>query len=81
MVQSAKFTAPYIHFVVDIIVQLIQLSMNRFLITHTLIDITHPRRRRIMRTEEVISAVEHTVTMDPNELINHRESTCTVRIC
>ena len=46
--------------------------MERFRITFTLNDSTHPQRRRTVRTEEVIAAVERGVEEDPNQSIRHR---------
>ena len=42
--------------------------MERFRTTFTLNDNTHPQRRRTVRTEKVIAAVEE----DPNQSIRHR---------
>ncbi|GFU48555.1 DUF4817 domain-containing protein [Trichonephila clavipes] len=46
--------------------QLIRLTMERFRTTFTLIDNSHPQRRRTVRTEEAIA------TVDPNESMHHR---------
>ncbi|GFW55026.1 DUF4817 domain-containing protein [Trichonephila clavipes] len=52
--------------------QLIRLTMERFRTTFTLIDNSHPQRRRTVRTEEAIATVERSIEEDPNESINHR---------
>lgn len=52
--------------------QLIRITINRFRTTHTLVDNVHPQRRRTVRTEEVIAAVEQSVEEDPNESIRRR---------
>ena len=46
--------------------------MDRFRTTFTLCDNTHPQRRRTVRTEETIAAVEQSVEEDQNESIRHR---------
>lgn len=46
--------------------------MDRFHTTFTLNDNTHPQRRRTVRTEEAIAAVERSVEEDPNQSIRHR---------
>ncbi|GFX33566.1 uncharacterized protein TNCV_1932331 [Trichonephila clavipes] len=46
--------------------------MERFHTTFTLIDNSHPQRRRTVRTEEVIATVERSIEEDPNESIRHR---------
>ncbi|GFW19428.1 DUF4817 domain-containing protein [Trichonephila clavipes] len=51
--------------------QLIRLTMERFRTTFTLIDNSHPQRRRTVRTEEAISTVERSIEEDPNESIRH----------
>lgn len=51
---------------------LIRLTMDRFCSTHTLLDNVHPQRRRTVRTEEVVAAVERSVEEDPNESIRRR---------
>ncbi|GFS82052.1 DUF4817 domain-containing protein [Trichonephila clavipes] len=51
---------------------LIRLTMERFRTTFTLIDNSHPQRRRTMRTEEAIATVERSIEEDPNESIRHR---------
>ncbi|GFT11721.1 DUF4817 domain-containing protein [Trichonephila clavipes] len=52
--------------------QLIRLTMERFRTTFTLIDNSHPQRRRTVRTEEAIATVERSIQEDPNESIRHR---------
>ncbi|GFX19836.1 DUF4817 domain-containing protein [Trichonephila clavipes] len=52
--------------------QLIRLTMERFHTTFTLIDNSHPQRRRTVRTEEAIATVERSIEEDPNESIRHR---------
>ncbi|GFX38541.1 DUF4817 domain-containing protein [Trichonephila clavipes] len=52
--------------------QLIRLTMERFRTTFTLIDNSHPQRRRTVRTEEAIATVERSIDEDPNESIRHR---------
>ncbi|GFW66331.1 DUF4817 domain-containing protein [Trichonephila clavipes] len=52
--------------------QLIRLTMERFRTTFTLIDNSHPQRRRTVRTEEAIATVEGSIEEDPNESIRHR---------
>ena len=52
--------------------QLIRLTMERFRTTFTLIDNSHPQRRRTVRTEEAIATVERSIAEDPNESIRHR---------
>ncbi|GFW48757.1 DUF4817 domain-containing protein [Trichonephila clavipes] len=52
--------------------QLIRLTMERFRTTFTLIDNSHPQRRRTVRTEEAIATVERSIEEDPNESIRHR---------
>ncbi|GFX13199.1 DUF4817 domain-containing protein [Trichonephila clavipes] len=52
--------------------QLIRLTMERFRTTFTLIDNSHPQRRRTVRTEEAIATVERSIEKDPNESIRHR---------
>ncbi|GFV39287.1 DUF4817 domain-containing protein [Trichonephila clavipes] len=52
--------------------QLIRLTMERFHTTFTLIDNSHPQRRRTVRTEEAIATVERSIEEDPNESISHR---------
>lgn len=52
--------------------QTIRATMNRFRTKHTLIDNSHPQRRRTVRTEEVVARVERSVAEDPNESIRHR---------
>ncbi|GFT45737.1 DUF4817 domain-containing protein [Trichonephila clavipes] len=47
--------------------QLIRLTMERFRTTFTLIDNSHPQRRRTLRTEEAIATVERSI-----ESIRHR---------
>lgn len=51
--------------------EVIRLTMNRFS-TAYIIDTEHPQRPYTVRTEEVISAVEHSVEEDPNESIRNR---------
>ncbi|GFV51711.1 DUF4817 domain-containing protein [Trichonephila clavipes] len=46
--------------------------MERFRTTVTLIDNSHPQRRRTVRTEEAIATVERSIEEDPNESIRHR---------
>ncbi|GFX92992.1 hypothetical protein TNCV_139361 [Trichonephila clavipes] len=46
--------------------------MERFRTTFTLIDNSHPQRRRTVRTEEAIVTVECSIEEDPNESIRHR---------
>ncbi|GFT82712.1 uncharacterized protein TNCV_1784561 [Trichonephila clavipes] len=46
--------------------------MERFHATFTLIDNSHPQRRRTVRTEEAIDTVERSIEEDPNESIRHR---------
>ncbi|XP_073847016.1 uncharacterized protein [Musca autumnalis] len=46
--------------------------MDRFRTTFTLYDNTYPQRRRTVRTEETIAAVEQSVEEIPNESIRHR---------
>ncbi|GFX25998.1 putative transposable element [Trichonephila clavipes] len=46
--------------------------MERFRTTFTLIDNSHPQRRRTVRTEEAIAIVECNIEEDPNESIRHR---------
>ncbi|GFX03971.1 uncharacterized protein TNCV_4678751 [Trichonephila clavipes] len=46
--------------------------MERFRTTFTLIDNSHPQRRRTVRTEEAIATVERSIEEDPNESIRHR---------
>lgn len=41
--------------------QLIQITIDRFCTTHSLIDNLYPQSRRTLRTEEVVTAVEHSV--------------------
>ncbi|XP_016968744.1 uncharacterized protein LOC127012206 isoform X2 [Drosophila biarmipes] len=45
--------------------------MERFRTTFTLIDNSHPQRRRTVRTEEAIATVERSIEEDPNESILH----------
>ncbi|GFV69475.1 putative transposable element [Trichonephila clavipes] len=45
--------------------QLIRLTMERFRTTFTLIDNSHPQRRRTVRTEEAIATVERSIEEDP----------------
>ncbi|GFU56040.1 DUF4817 domain-containing protein [Trichonephila clavipes] len=45
--------------------------MERFRTTFTLIDNSHPQRRRTVRTE-AIATVERSIKEDPNESIRHR---------
>ncbi|GFX57219.1 transposable element Tc3 transposase [Trichonephila clavipes] len=52
--------------------QLIRLTMERFRTMFTLIDNSHPQRRRTVRTEEAIATVERSIEEDPNESIRHR---------
>ncbi|GFU92048.1 hypothetical protein TNCV_4753031 [Trichonephila clavipes] len=52
--------------------QLILLNMEHFRITFTLIENSHPQRRRTVRTEEAIATVERRIQEDPNESIRHR---------
>ncbi|GFW29476.1 DUF4817 domain-containing protein [Trichonephila clavipes] len=52
--------------------QLIRLTVERFRTTFTLIDNSHPQRRRTVRTEEAIATVERGIEEDPNESIRHR---------
>ncbi|GFX94714.1 DUF4817 domain-containing protein [Trichonephila clavipes] len=52
--------------------QLIRLTIERFRTTFTLIDNSHPQRRRTVRTEEAIATVERSIEEDPNESIRHR---------
>ncbi|GFV10628.1 transposable element Tc3 transposase [Trichonephila clavipes] len=52
--------------------QFIRLTMERFRTTFTLIDNSHPQRRRTVRTEEDIATVERSIEEDPNESIRHR---------
>ncbi|GFT24750.1 DUF4817 domain-containing protein [Trichonephila clavipes] len=52
--------------------QLIRLTMERFCTTFTLIDNSHPQRRRTVRTEEAIATVERSIEEDPNESTCHR---------
>ncbi|GFV50670.1 DUF4817 domain-containing protein [Trichonephila clavipes] len=42
------------------------------LTTFTLIDNSHPQRRRTVRTEEAIATVERSIEEDPNESTRHR---------
>ncbi|GFW40845.1 DUF4817 domain-containing protein [Trichonephila clavipes] len=51
--------------------QLIRLTMQRFRTAFTLIDNSHPQRRRTVRTEEAIATVERSIEEDPNEYIHH----------
>ncbi|XP_054745598.1 uncharacterized protein LOC129249937 [Anastrepha obliqua] len=51
---------------------LIRLTMDRFRTTFALVDNTHPQRRRTVRTEDAIAAVEQSIEEDPNESIRHR---------
>ncbi|GFX22960.1 transposable element Tc3 transposase [Trichonephila clavipes] len=46
--------------------------MERFRTTFTLIDNSHPQRRRTVRTEEAIATVERSIEEHPNESIRHR---------
>ncbi|GFU66580.1 hypothetical protein TNCV_4357361 [Trichonephila clavipes] len=48
---------------------LIRLTMERFRTTFTLIDNSHPQRRRTVRTEEAIATVERSIEEDLNESI------------
>ncbi|GFV30106.1 DUF4817 domain-containing protein [Trichonephila clavipes] len=52
--------------------QLIRLTKERFRTTFTLIDNSHPQRRRTVCTEEAIATVERSIEEDPNESIRHR---------
>jgi len=52
--------------------QLIRLTLDRFRTTFTLCDNMHPQRRRTVRTEETIVAVEQSVEEDPKESVRHR---------
>ncbi|GFU19028.1 DUF4817 domain-containing protein [Trichonephila clavipes] len=52
--------------------QLIRLTMERFRTTFTLIDNSHPQRRRTVRTEKAIATVMRSIEEDPNESIRHR---------
>ncbi|GFU51827.1 DUF4817 domain-containing protein [Trichonephila clavipes] len=52
--------------------QLIRLTMERFRTTFTLIDNSHPQRRRTVRKEEAVATVERSIEKDPNESIRHR---------
>lgn len=45
--------------------------MNRFPTTHTLIDNTHLQRRRKVRTDKNVSAVDQNIKEEPNESIPH----------
>ncbi|GFW48699.1 hypothetical protein TNCV_4242801 [Trichonephila clavipes] len=58
--------------------QLIRLTMERFRTTFTLIDNSHPQRRRTVRTEESIATVERSIEEDQNESIRieHRNWIC-----
>ncbi|GFV58620.1 transposable element Tc3 transposase [Trichonephila clavipes] len=51
--------------------QLIRLTME-FRTTFTLIDNSHPQRRRTVRTEEAIATVERRIEEDPNESLRHQ---------
>ncbi|GFT56059.1 DUF4817 domain-containing protein [Trichonephila clavipes] len=46
--------------------------MESFRTTFTLIDNSHPQRRRKVCTEEAIATVERSIEEDPNESIRHR---------
>ncbi|GFX62170.1 transposase [Trichonephila clavipes] len=46
--------------------------MERYRNTFTLIDNSHPQRRRTVRTEEAIATVERSIEEDPNESIRHQ---------
>ncbi|KAK5644329.1 hypothetical protein RI129_005629 [Pyrocoelia pectoralis] len=46
--------------------------MNPFRTTRTLIVNVHPQRRRTVRTEEVVAAIERSAEEDPNVSIRHR---------
>ena len=46
--------------------QLIRLTMNRFPTTFILYNNTHPPRRRTVRIEEIIAAIEHVIDDDSN---------------
>lgn len=48
--------------------------MDRFRTTFTLVDNTHPQRRRTVRTEDAIAAVEQSIEEDPNESIQSMEN-------
>lgn len=50
----------------------IRATMDRFRTTFTLVDNAHPQRRRTVRTEDAIVAVEQSIEEDPNESIRHR---------
>ncbi|GFT18322.1 DUF4817 domain-containing protein [Trichonephila clavipes] len=49
-------------------------SINHGTFSHhvTLIDNSHPQRRRTVRTEEAIATVERSIEEEPNESIRHR---------
>ncbi|XP_023021061.2 uncharacterized protein [Leptinotarsa decemlineata] len=46
--------------------------MESFCTTFTLIDNSHPQRRRTVRTEEALAAVQRSIEEDPKESIRHR---------
>lgn len=52
--------------------RLIRETVDRFRNTFTLIDNTHPVRRRTVRTQEAIAAVQRSVDNDPNVSIRRR---------
>ncbi|GFW50783.1 DUF4817 domain-containing protein [Trichonephila clavipes] len=49
--------------------QLIRLTVERFRTTFTLIDNSHPQRRRTVITEEAIATIERSIEEDPNEFV------------
>ena len=52
--------------------QIIRRTMDRFRTTFTLLDVPYSVRRKRVRTEENIAAVEQSFEEDPNILIRHR---------
>ena len=52
--------------------RLIRETVDRFRNTFTLVDNKHPIRRRTVRTQQAIAAVQRSVADDPNVSIRHR---------
>ncbi|GFW34328.1 DUF4817 domain-containing protein [Trichonephila clavipes] len=52
--------------------QLIRITMERFRTTFSLIDNSHPQRRRMVRIEEAMTTAERSIEEDPNESIRHQ---------
>ena len=52
--------------------RLIRITMDRFRTTFTLNDNVHPVRRRTVRTEEAVAALQESIEEDPNQSIRRR---------